>query len=952
MASTSSASPQAQPVIVATHTVTHVLTYVNLTGVGRVDMSCFDLLKVLGTGAYGKVFLVRKKGGVDDGRLYAMKVLKKATIVQKKKTTEHTKTERQVLEAVRQSPFLVTLHYAFQTDAKLHLILDYVSGGELFTHLYQKEHFSEEEVRIYIGEIILALEHLHKLGIIYRDIKLENILLDSDGHIVLTDFGLSKEFLPHEKEQRAYSFCGTIEYMAPEVVRGGSAGHDIAVDWWSVGVLTYELLTGASPFTVEGEKNTQQEISRRILKTNPPIPEHLSTDVVDFISQLLVKDPRKRLGGDKDAEELKKHPFFKDMNWVALAKKAIKAPFVPKITNELDVSNFSEEFTKMTPADSPAIVPPNFDKIFKGYSYVAPSVLFTNNVISKEIFCDPQLTDKKPSLANLIYCKFKESTFFQHYEVDVERKGLLGDGSFSVVRRCVEKETGRKFAVKIISRKIDASREINLLRACQGHPNIVNLHQVYYDEVHTYLVMELLQGGELLDRIRRKKRFTETEASKIMRELVSALHFMHSRGVVHRDLKPENLLFTEETDDAVIKIVDFGFVRLKQESETMHTPCFTLHYAAPEVLNQRAAGYNENCDLWSLGVILYTMLSGKPPFHCPSIDDSAAAIMSRIKEGDFNFKAEAWNSVSIEAKQLIKGLLTVDPTERLSMHDLRCSPWLMGNGVLSTPLMTPGILTGGSSARSAELGISLTFSAFHQAHREGFTLQDVGKAKLAQRRRMKKSSNDNRSFSTSSSFSSSSSGASSMRTPLSHSSSLPSSSTVTQKKPFEQKRKAMSDNESNVFNFGESRVREYLSSLSSSSSSDSSRDCPLSTATFSFTPLTPPPKRKKYSELASKDPLPSTSATMPTEKEKPINELVQERLVPTQVSEKPLICGPLTRAKKRQLDSESSSSSSTSSSKKLRESKPRKHKYCHHQHLKRGRHRAKNKKKYGTSNSD
>lgn len=116
--------------------------------------------------------------------------------------------------------------------------------------------------------------------------------------------------------------------------------------------------------------------------------------------------------------------------------------------------------------------------------------------------------------------------------------------------------------------------------------------------------MELLQGGELLDRIRRKKRFTETEASKIMRELVSALHFMHSRGVVHRDLKPENLLFTEETDDAVIKIVDFGFVRLKQESETMHTPCFTLHYAAPEVLNQRAAGYNENCDLWSLGVIL------------------------------------------------------------------------------------------------------------------------------------------------------------------------------------------------------------------------------------------------------------------------------------------------------------------------------------------------------------
>ncbi|XP_008945909.1 PREDICTED: ribosomal protein S6 kinase alpha-5-like, partial [Merops nubicus] len=233
----------------------------NLTGhAEKVGIENFELLKVLGTGAYGKVFLVRKVSGHDAGKLYAMKVLKKATIVQKAKTTEHTKTERQVLEHIRQSPFLVTLHYAFQTDTKLHLILDYINGGELFTHLSHRERFSENEVQIYIGEIVLALEHLHKLGIIYRDIKLENILLDSDGHVVLTDFGLSKEFLTDENE-RAYSFCGTIEYMAPDIVRGGDTGHDKAVDWWSVGVLMYELLTGASPFTVDGEKNSQAEIS-------------------------------------------------------------------------------------------------------------------------------------------------------------------------------------------------------------------------------------------------------------------------------------------------------------------------------------------------------------------------------------------------------------------------------------------------------------------------------------------------------------------------------------------------------------------------------------------------------------------------------------------------------------------------------------------------------------------
>ncbi|XP_071450098.1 ribosomal protein S6 kinase alpha-5-like [Hetaerina americana] len=836
---------------------------VNFTGPGKVDMSHFELLKVLGTGAYGKVFLVRKRatikgrGGtagdcVDAGRLYAMKVLKKASIVQKKKTTEHTRTERQVLEAVRQSPFLVTLHYAFQTEAKLHLILDYVSGGELFTHLYQREHFTEDEVRIYIGEIILALEHLHKLGIIYRDIKLENILLDSDGHIVLTDFGLSKEFLPHEKDQRAYSFCGTIEYMAPEVVRGGVTGHDIAVDWWSVGVLTYELLTGASPFTVEGEKNTQQEISRRILKTNPPIPEEISPEVADFIKKLLIKDPRKRLGGGKsDAEELKQHPFFKGMDWKKLARKELPAPFVPHITDELDVSNFSEEFTKMTPTDSPAVVPPNFDKVFKGYSYVSPSILFSENVISDDIF-RPSV-EKRPTSDNLISCKFKESAFFQKYELDLKPEGILGDGSFSVCRRCSHRQTGQEYAVKVVSRRVDVNQEINLLRACQGHPNIVRLHEVFHDEVHTYLVLELLRGGELLERIRRKDRFTEEEASQIMAKLVSAVEFMHSRGVVHRDLKPENLIFTDESDSAEIKIVDFGFARLKMEKgNSLFTPCFTLYYAAPEVLKQAtspnlvgkgADGYDENCDLWSLGVILYAMLCGKAPFHSRSRDDSAAAVMERIKGGQFDFSAEAWNNVSSQAKFLTKGLLTVDPKKRLTMNELLANEWLYPGGrglglhpmppikqsslYSCTPLMTPDILTAGSSHRATEMGMRATFDAFHRAHREGFRLQEVSNAKLAQRRRMKKSSNDARSNSTSSSFStSSSSGMSSIQTPnkvdrSSQGTAPPSASSVISRRSIV----SNDDNDescSNIFNFREARVQEYLSSLSEESAASCS----------------------------------------------------------------------------------------------------------------------------------
>ncbi|XP_042220692.1 ribosomal protein S6 kinase alpha-5-like isoform X2 [Homarus americanus] len=795
----------------------HELKNVNLTGKGRVDMAHFELLKVLGTGAYGKVFLVRKISGKDAGKLYAMKVLKKATIIQKKKTTEHTKTERQVLEAVRQSPFLVTLHYAFQTDAKLHLILDYVSGGELFTHLYQRERFREDEVRLYIGEIILALEHLHKLGIIYRDIKLENILLDSDGHVVLTDFGLSKDFLSHDTEHRAYSFCGTIEYMAPEVVRGGSHGHDQAVDWWSVGVLTYELLTGASPFTVEGEKNNQQEISRRILKTQPPLPSELSPEVCDFISRLLVKDPRQRLGGGPlDANEIKEHAFFNSLNWDDLAQKKVPAPFVPRISDELDVSNFSEEFTAMVPQDSPAIVPPDIDKIFNGYSYVAPSILFTENVISDSLF--KMSPDRRPSTTNLMACSFKDSSFFQHYELDL-RESILGEGSFSVCRECIQKSTGRHFAVKIVSRRLDCQQEINLLRACQGHSNIVTFHEVFYDEAHTYIVMELLEGGELLQRIRKHERFTEAQASVIMRSLVSAVHYMHRRGIVHRDLKPENLLFRNASEDSEIKIVDFGFARMmpdKDKDGSMKTPCFTLHYAAPEVLRQAvqqgAAGYDETCDWWSLGVILYTMLSGRAPFQSRSKDDTSASIIARIKGGSFDMSGPEWLTVSSQAKKIIKGLLTVDASRRLTIGELLQDEWLQGGppSVFSaTPLMTPTILSARPTLNgpvSAEAGVKQAFHAFHMATREGFRLLDVSNARLAQRRKNKKSSTDARSHSSTSSLSSTSSASSltSVRTP-SKSDRCSSSLGATPKK------------EESIFDFGEARVKAYLSSIESPS---------------------------------------------------------------------------------------------------------------------------------------
>lgn len=439
----------------------------------------------------------------------------------------------------------------------------------------------------------------------------------------------------------------------------------------------------------------------------------------------------------------------------------------------------------MPPTDSPAVVPPNYDKIFKGYSYVAPSVLFSKNVISDEILKPAKQHDS----TKLINCKMNNSQFFQTYDIDLNEP-ILGDGTFSVCRKCVNLQTGKEYAVKIVSRKKDCSQEINLLRACQGHPNIVTLHDVIQDEGYTYLVLEYLKGGELFERIRKKSKFTEAEASAILRKLVSAVSFMHSCGVVHRDLKPENLVFTSDEDDAEIKVIDFGFARLKQEKESLHTPCFTLHYAAPEVLKGDPEGYDENCDLWSLGVILYSMLSGKAPFHARSREESVSSIMERIKEGDFSFNSPAWTGVSHEAKSVVRGLLTVNPGQRLRMNHLETNSWVQGSqNFVSTPLMTPDVLMG----TQAEKSLQTTFNAFHKAEREGFRLQDVLSAKLAQRRRMKKSSSDNNSTS---------------------SSSFTSEGSLKSGPKLSFKTEPKVDLSDSVFNFGENRVTEFLDMMS------------------------------------------------------------------------------------------------------------------------------------------
>lgn len=364
----------------------------------------FELLRVLGKGGYGKVFQVKKGTGSDQGKIFAMKVLRKAKIVINQKDTAHTKAERNILESIKH-PFIVDLIYAFQTGGKLYLILEYLPGGELFMHLEREGIFSEDTACFYLAEITLALEHLHSCGIIYRDLKPENILLDKDGHVKLTDFGLCKEAL--EDGETTHTFCGTVEYMAPEVLL--RSGHAKSVDWWSLGALMFDMLTGGPPFTASTRKKTID----KILHCKLTLPNYLTPESRDLIKKLLRRQAAQRLGsGAEDGLSIRRHQFFKSCNWSDLISKRVKPPFKPTLKSDDDVSQFDTEFTRMTPVDSPdeTILSDSANQVFNGFTYVAPSILDENVQTQQSNHCSKCSASKYP-LSPKVRCRSPRKQF-------------------------------------------------------------------------------------------------------------------------------------------------------------------------------------------------------------------------------------------------------------------------------------------------------------------------------------------------------------------------------------------------------------------------------------------------------------------------------------------------------------------------------------------------------------
>ncbi|KAI8091200.1 kinase-like domain-containing protein, partial [Gilbertella persicaria] len=314
----------------------------NRSNVTSITIDDFRLLKVLGKGCMGKVLLVRSK---KDQKLYALKSIKKKWVIQQKELI-HTRAERDILVHLQNQPFLVHLNHVFQTHSELFLVLDYYAGGDIATHLSNMSHFSQEQTRFYAVEIILGLDILHQNGIVYRDLKPENVLIGQNGHIVLTDFGLSKMFTYDDIDEfsvpSTQTFCGTAEYLAPEVLLGEP--YTYAVDFWSLGTLLYEMLAGTTPFWAD----SHMEMYKRVLEDSLEFPSSFGESTKDLLAGLLEKEAFHRLGWGEDGIDcIKSHPYFESIDWDKAFERNLTPPYVPNIKDEADASNFDELFTAM-----------------------------------------------------------------------------------------------------------------------------------------------------------------------------------------------------------------------------------------------------------------------------------------------------------------------------------------------------------------------------------------------------------------------------------------------------------------------------------------------------------------------------------------------------------------------------------------------------------------------------
>ncbi|CBN74237.1 Myosin light chain kinase (MLCK) [Ectocarpus siliculosus] len=593
----------------------------------------FSLGDQLGQGASGKVFkgTIKKKGKGGGKMLCAIKRVRKFHLKERKKQALFR--EVQILRGL-DHPNIVKIYQFYPKDTGYYyVVMEFLLGGELFDHVVKKDTYNEREARDVCKQLVDAMGYIHSRGIVHRDLRPGNLLLaaqgaGASGSLKIADFGKAMSV----REGPVTTNGGAPEFVAPEVLLGKP--HDTSPDMWSIGLIAFMLLSGAHPFFEPDTTKMFIRVAAADYQFKPTEWRNISGEAQDFISNLLVVATTKRL----TAEQAKSHP------WLLASAESLEAR---------DLCDNLQTF-----------------KVFNAKRKL-------------------RATMKTVLAARRMFSWLPTDEFSKAYQLG----NMLGEGAYGMVFKATpalpaslsEEEDGaddgsaaapREYAVKRIKREglsdqeeQEVIAEANIMRELD-HPNLVSIYDFYQDDPKFfYMVLELMEGGELFDRIVQKQYYNEAEARDVCLTFLEAMKYTHGQGVVHRDLKPENLLLASKSDDSSIRLADFGFA-VSVLDGYVTDQCGTPGYVAPEILRSRP--YGTSVDMWSIGVIIYIILAGYPPFH----DEDQNRLYRKIKAGHYRFDPEYWNDVSSEAKDLIRKLLTVDPTRRLTAAEACEHPWL------------------------------------------------------------------------------------------------------------------------------------------------------------------------------------------------------------------------------------------------------------------------------------
>eukprot|EP00545_Synedropsis_sp_CCMP1620_P013214 CAMPEP_0119011510 /NCGR_PEP_ID=MMETSP1176-20130426/5724_1 /TAXON_ID=265551 /ORGANISM="Synedropsis recta cf, Strain CCMP1620" /LENGTH=1102 /DNA_ID=CAMNT_0006964353 /DNA_START=51 /DNA_END=3359 /DNA_ORIENTATION=+ len=568
------------------------------------------------------------------------------------------------LKLLRGGPHIVRLHDVFKEKEHVYMVMEEMKGGELLQRIVDKEVYTEREARQTCMILFEAIDYIHKKRIAHRDIKPENLLLvhaDDDTSIKIADFGFAKRVT---KKKCLSTLCGTAAYVAPEVLDLKAKGYDERTDMWSIGVVVYILLGGYAPF-----EGPIEELAVTILRGDYEFHEeywsHISSEAKDLIASLLKVNPEVRLTAEEALQS----------DWMIAEEETLTA---------MDLSTAQEKIKSAMPAEKfrgavKAIIA--LDKLTSLGETFTHSLTGTagsthlSRTLHGHVLEMSMAQLDEDDLIGLTSVEGSDSgkPFSELYDLGKQ----LGAGNFSTVYEATHTQSKLGYAVKGVSRKDlhpsdavalqDEITALNVLKECEF---IVTLHDVFEDPDTTYVVLEQMRGGDLIDRIIEKAHYTENDAKGVCKNLLEGVKHCHKRRIANRNLKPENLLLLSKDSDTAVKISDFGYAKKVLYPNSLRTQCGTEGYVAPEILSHKPA-YDVKCDMWSLGVILYIVLGGYRPFRGTSDN-----VMKQIRYGEYEFHARYWSHVSDEAKQLIRRMLTVDPEDRISAEDALKSSWI------------------------------------------------------------------------------------------------------------------------------------------------------------------------------------------------------------------------------------------------------------------------------------